>query len=386
MALVTPTRAAADWNTQNSLSIELLYDQLIHPHKFATPFMKHMLANMRRDRLGPDMKFGWNIITKHFSPSVAKKAQIFNSEGIDNITRQEWTPALMYNSAGSNDIDMALYDSDNARLDFIDTMIDSMHQGYTDAFAYGLFSTWNETITNRQIDISSALTTGGSPNPPEELTIGNISAHTDRMYSLPMMIRQPTTGYTLGNIAVTSTTNYYRHPTVTEHAAAVVTQSAAGDNIDCVTSVANPQPCDLDDFSSHFDNIQLGWHYALYNVLGSGIYRQLVGLLLAITRRDIGSPLGELGIRASIEWQDYNAVFYKDPMMTWLHPYSVFTYDPDILFPISDERFDPTMGTGIYPWEHIPASTLQATAMYHIVQLVAPDIRGLGAMHGYTNS
>jgi hypothetical protein len=385
MAIVRSTRAAADWNTVNSLSIELLYDQLIHPHKFATPTFKLLMQGMKRDRLGPDMKFGWNMITKHLSPSIAARAQTFVAQSLDNIIRIEYTPSMMYNSAGTDDITMALYDSDNARLDHIDTLIASMHQGYSDAFAYELFSSWDEAITNNEIDISAALSS--NPNPPEELTLGNVSAHTDRMFSLPMLLREPENGHTLANLPVTSTTNYFWHPATTDHAAAVVTRQAAGAaNTDVVTAIANAQPADLDDFSGHFDEVQVGWHYANYCAVGSGLYRQLVALLLAITRRDIASPLGELGIRAAIEWQDYNATFYKDPMMTWLHPFKCFTWDPDCMFLMSDERFDPSMGTGIYGWEHIPGSTLQATGMFHIVQLVVADRRGIGSMNGYTNS
>lgn len=385
MSLVNPSRAATTWNTLNALAIELLYEQLIHPHKFATPTLRLLFQFMNRDKLGPDMKFGWNIITKHFSPSIAKKAQVFAAQSIDNITRMEYTPSLMYNSAGTDDITMALYNTDLARLNFINTMIDSMHQGFSDAFAYEIWSKWNEDIGDETVDISAALSS--SPNPPEELSLGNVTAHTDRMYGFPMLIRNPSaTGHTLGNIPVTSTTNYYWHPTITNHASATVTPSTDAANYDTVVTIANPQPADLDDFSSHFDNIQLGWHYALYNPVGSGLYRQLVAMLLSITQRDQGSPLGELGIKASIEWQDYNAIFYKDPMMTWLHPYSVFTWDPACLFLLADSRFDPSMGTGLYPWEHIPGSTMQATAMYMIVQLLCCDRRGLGAMHGYTNS
>lgn len=384
-SLVRPTFAAGTWNTVNTLALELLYEQLLNPHKYATPTLRLLMSTMKRDELGPDMKFGWNIITKNYSPSIAKKAQAFLTPGIDNITRMEYEPSMMYNSAGTNDIDMALYGSDNARLNFIDTMIDSMHQGYTDAFGYELFSTWNEAKPGDVIDISAAMSS--SPNPPIDLTLSNVTAMNKRIFSIPMLIRNAYHGHTLANIPVTTTTNYWWQPTIQIHSAATVTRGAVGDdNVDCILSVANAQPVDLDDFSSFFDLMQVGWQYGLNVAVGSGIYRQLVAMLLAITRRDIASPLGELGIRASIEWEDYNAVFYKDPMMTWLHQYSAFAWDPECMFLMSDSRFDPSMGTGIYPWEHIPGSTMQATAMYHIVQNITPDRRGLGAMHGYTNS
>lgn len=386
MAIVRPTRAASTWNTDNALAIELLYEQLISPHKFAMPTFRLLMQNMKHDRLGPDLKFGWNVITKHVSPSIASQSQVFEAQSIDNITRMQWSPAMMYSSVGSNDIQMSLYDNDDrAHINFINMLIDSMHEGYTQVFAYELFSEWNESLATEAVDVSAALS--ASPRPPEELELKNVREHTDRIYSIPMLIREPTaTGHTLGNIPVTSTQNYFWHPTITKHSSATVNQSTTDVNYDVVESIVNPQPADLDDFSEHYDNVQHGWSYGVYTAVGSGLYRQLVGLLLAITRRDIASPLGELGIRASLEWEEYNATIYKDPMMTWLWPYSAWTWDPECLLLMSDERWDPSRGTGIYPWESIPGSTLQATAFYHIVQLLCSDRTGLGAMHGYKQS
>lgn len=377
--------AADEWNTKNALAIELLYNQLIYPHKYAIPTVRLLFQHMKRDKLGPDMKFGWNVVTKNFSPSLGNKAQTWAAPGIDNLTRMEYTPHIIYNSAGTNDVDVALYESPQARMNFINLMVDSMHQGFTEAFSYEIFSKHDETITgSNEVDITAALSS--NPNPPQELSLGNVSSHAKRLLSFPMLIRQATNGHTLANIAVTTTQNKWWQPTIKEHASATVTKSSSGDNIDVVTTITNPQPADLDDFSEFFDLIQVGHQYALYTAVGSGLYRQLVALLLAITRRDIGSPLGELGIRASIGYEDYNAIFYKDPMMTWIHPYSVFAWDPEVLFLLTDSRFDPTRGTGIYPWERISGGNLQATAMYMITQLVTADRRSGGAMHGYTAS
>jgi hypothetical protein len=384
MPITNALIAADEWNARNSLSIELLYNQLIYPHRFTTPTLRLLLNGMKRDRLGPNMKFGWNTVTKNFSPSLGNRAQTWPAPSIDNLTRMEFTPSIMFNSAGTNDVEVALHDSPQARMNFIQLMVDSMHQGFTDVFAYEIFSTHNETITDNSIDITAALS--NNPNPPEELTLGNVSSHTRRINSIPMVLRDGTTGHTFGNIVVSPTENLWFQAPQQDHASATVTRSPSGDNIDVVTTIVNPQAATLDDFSEFFDIIQVGWQYGLYTALGAGLYRQLVALLLAITRRDIGSPLGELGIRASIGYQDYNAIFYKDPMMTWLHPFSAFAWDPMAMFLMTDERFDPTRGSGIYPWERIQGGNLQATAMYMITQLVSPDRRAGGGMHGYTAS
>lgn len=383
--MALPTRSSASWNTELSLSIELVYRQLIYPHKFATPTLRLLLRFMKRDRLGPDMTFGWNVIYKHFSPSLATEAQEFAAPSIDNITRMQYTPALMYNSAGTNHVRMALYDSPSARMNFINLMVDSMHQGYTDAFAYSLFSMWSESLTGGRVDISSALSS--APVPPEELYLNNVSDHTLRMLSIPMLIRDPSaTGHTLGNIPVTATTNYWWHPTVLNNSLATVTKSTTAANYDCVTSVTNAQSFDQDDLAEFFDSMQLGWHYGLYCACPAAFYRQLRAITLGMTLRDIASPLADLGIKPRITLEEYNAEFYKEPMMTWLHPYSMFAWDPNCMFLLSDARFDPSGGTGIYEWERISGTNMLATAMYHIVQLLTPDRRGLGAMHGYTNS
>jgi len=385
MAIVNALIAADEWNAKNSLAIELLYQQLIYPHRFTMPTLRMLFRHMKRDKLGPDMKFGWNVVTKNFSPSLGTKAQTWAAPGIDNITRMEYTPAIMTNSAGTNDVDVSLYESPQARMNFIKLMVDSMHQGFTDVFGYEIFSRHDESITGANaIDVTAALSS--NPNPPEELTLGNVRSHTSRINSIPMLIRDAVNGHTLANIAVTTANNLWWQSTRQDHASATVSESASGDNIDVVTTIANPQAADLDDFSEFFDAIQVGWQYGLYVAVGAALYRQLVALLLAITRRDIGSPLGELGIRASIGYEDYNAVFYKDPMMTWLHPYSAFAWDPEAMFLLTDSRWDPTRGSGIYPWERIRGGNLQATAMYMITQLVTPDRRALGAMHGYTAS
>lgn len=384
MAIKNAVIAADEWNTKNSLAIALLYDQLIYPHRFATPTLRLLFQFMKRDRLGPNMKFGWNVVTKNFSPSYANKGQVWKAPGLDNLTRMEYTPSIMYNSAGTNDVEVALYDSPQARMNFINMMIDSMHQGFTDAFAYEIMSKHDENITTGAVDITAALSS--NPNPPQDLEFGNVTSHSRRLLSIPMLIREATYGHTLANIEVTTTQNLWWQPTIQTHPSATATASASGDNIDVIETVTNPQAADLDDFSEFYDQVQVGWQYGLYHAVGSGLYRQLVALLLAITRRDIGSPLGELGIRASIGWEDYNAVIYKDPMMTWIHPYSSFAWDPEAMFLLTDERFDPTRGSGLYPWERISGSNLQATAMYMLVQLVLADRRSCGAMYGYTNS
>lgn len=386
MAIVRPSNAAHSWDTVNTLSIDNLYSVLIDPHQVAAPTQRILWKHAKRDTLGPDEKFGWPIKTHNYSPAAGRKAQVFDARDIDNIIRSEWQPVLMYSDAGTNDVDMAHWRTDKAFIDHVALKIDAMHEGFTEVLNYLLFSDWSETITTGEINVSSELSNLALP--PESLTMRNLAAHSDRCYSIPMIIRDVVTGHTLGNIPVTSTTNLFYHPVITDNSSATVTRNTTSGaaQADVVTTVANAAEIDLDDIRTHLSKQQLGHKYNLYAACPQAIYGHLEDLLLAITRRDIASPLGELGIRAAIEWERYHVVFYEEPMMTALWPDSIFFFDPEGMFMQIDSAFDPANGTGIYAWERVPLSTVQGTAMMMNFQLVCPDRRSVSAMHGYTSS
>ena len=386
MGLVTPTYAAGSWNTEYTLSLDNIYDQLLDPHKLATPTLRILLANMKRDTLGPDEKWGWDLITKHISPAIATENYRFEFPDIDNITQQEWTPIKLANGAGTNDVRWKHYQTNKARFNHINTKVDSIHQGQTNALNYLLFSDYAETITARRIDISSELSS--LEVPPEELYLKGVSVITDLPYSIPMLTRKVVTGYTLGNIPVTTTTNLYWHPTNTDAAGATVTRAGAGNNVDVVTAItaATCKELDLDDVFGHLNSISQGWQYNWLAACPADLYGQLRNLVLAMNIRPIDSPLAELGIRAPIVVDEYNVTFYQEPMMTALWPYSIFFYDTDAMFLQADSDFDPTSGTGIYEWERIPGTNMWGTAIYMNFQLCRPDARGVSAMHGYKKS
>jgi len=395
---VRPTNAAFTYDTTNTLDIELLYDQLGDPAQNAMPTLKLLLANMKTEELGPSMEFGWPLITKYYSPTIAKKNMRFDAPDIDNITRSKWEPAMMANSAGDNVVDMALYSNSKRRfINHVNTKVASMHKGYTEMFNHALFSNWNESIATGAVDITAALVAGGDPVPPQgtgaddALTLERVLAHTDRMLSMPMLIRETVTGHTVGNIATTTTTNGFWQPTVTNASGATVTLSDGGvtagnaSNTDVVTAVANPDALTMDDIYTHLDQYQLGGDYQNYAAVPRAIYQQLRSFLTAITQRDIGSPLGELGIRASIEIEEYNTIFYLEPEMNYLWPNSIFFWNPDTLFLMADSRFNPAGGSGIKTWQEIPGTTNFVTWMLHICQMVCTDMRQQSAMHGYTS-
>lgn len=387
MAYVNPSQEAQTWVTENTADIDLLYDDMRDPHQEAAPTLKLLLNEMRSSELGPSEEFGWPIILKSYSPTIAKKSMRFDAPDLDNITKMTYSPAMMANSAGTNVVDFAHYKTDLARFNHTEIKVESMYKGYTEMFNHAMFSNWNESIADGRVDISAALS--DSPVPPEELFLNNVRTHADRILSIPMATRNHVTGHTMGNI---SSENNYWDPTVTDMTGATVTRSdggvAAGNaqNTDVVTAVSVPQAFTLDNIYEHLDKVQLGLDYRIYAACPRAVYRQLRGFIIGATQYQGGSTIGELGIRAAIEMEEYNVTFYMDPMMSWLWPYSIFFWSPDCCFLQSDSAFNPMGGTGIFPWQVIPGRTDLVTAMLHICQLVTVDERGMSAIHGITAS
>ena len=156
-SIVNPTFDAGTWYTEQALNIDKVFEQLYDPNQVAMPTLRLLWANMKETELGPEEKFGWNLITKVYSPGVASANQRFEGRDIDNITRMEFTPCKMENNCGANDVEMAHMSNDLARMNHIDIKVASMHKGTTETLNYLLFSDWNETIDDGYIDIETEL-------------------------------------------------------------------------------------------------------------------------------------------------------------------------------------------------------------------------------------
>ena len=380
MAVTLATFGSGDWNTQNTLSRRLIFEQFLDPHKTASPTWKIMLANKQTVALGPDEEFHIPVVTHDYSPSIATKNDRFPTDDIDNITEQKWSIVRLKNGAGTNAVDMKHYANPTALMNHIDQKVNSIHKGTTQSLNYLQFSDWNETRVDDRINIASELS--GLPVPPDELYLNDVTDITQLPYSLPMAARTNTTGHTFGNL---STANNYWVPEVTDGAGVTVNRSAAGDNIDMVTSIAGALVAlDLDDLGDHLAKMQTGQEYTFYAPVGRDIFAQLRNIILAMNIRQHDSPVADLGIRSTITWDEYNVTFYHEPMMDALWPSTIWFFDPDCWYLKVDEGFDPTGGTGIWDWERIPGSIMYGTMIYLIFQFVCEDRRGVGAMHGFT--
>jgi len=390
MALTTrPTFDSGEWFTEQAAAIDQVMAQLIDVHKQASPTMRVLLNNKKNVDLGPDGKISQNFIHEMYNVSAASQNQRFAAPDIDPASRMEYSTTQLYTSAGTNDFEMKRYRTNHSRIDLINEKVQAMHAGLTWVLNYSLFSDWSETgvgTTSEEIDIEAELS--ASPVPPS-VKFDNLSAHGDRLYSIPMIIRGNTTGHTFGNV---SSANAFWQPSITLGDSGSVTRNTTTYNAssnpqtdvvtdDDVTTVT----FDLDAVREHLNKVSRGYGYELYAACPADLYDVLEDLLLAERRRDATkeTQLADLGIDASFSYTSRNVTFYVDPMMTDLWPGTIWFYDPSVMFLIFDNDFDPTKGTGIYPWERLPGTTQSATAIFADLQLVCLDRRGVSAMHGY---
>jgi len=387
MALTTrPGYAAGSFFTEQAAAIDQVFGQLIDVHKQACPTLRILLDNKKGVDLGPDGKVSQNFIHEMYDVSQAALNQRFGAPDLDPISQMEFFTKQFYISAGTNDIEMKRYGSDHSRIDLVDEKVHAMHAGLTWVMNYMLFSDWSETgigTTSEEIDIESELSL--APVPPS-VKFKSLTAHGNRQYSIPMVIRSDETGHEFGNV---DSGEAFWNPTVSV-GGTVTRNSTAYDatsnpQTDVVTNDAlTTDTLDLDALRTHLNLVARGYGYQLYAACPANLYDVLEDLLLAERRRDTkDTAIADLGIDASFTYASRNVTFYVDPMMTDLWPSSIFFFDPSVMFLAYDNDFDPAKATGIYPWEHLPGTNQHVTAIYGDGQLMCVDRRGVSAMHAY---
>lgn len=380
-----PGFSAGEFFTEQAAAIQLVYDQIVDVHKQACPTLKILLANKKGVDLGPDGLVRQNFIHDMYNVSHAAFNQRFGAPDLDPISQMQYSTEQIYTSAATNDIEMKRYGSDHSRIDLVNEKVQAMHAGLTWVENYMLFSDWSESLAGDEIDIQSELS--NAPVPPP-VKFESLTAHGNRMYSIPMVIRDNDTTHVFGNV---SSGNALWRSTISIDAAATVTRN--GTAYDATT---NPQAnvvtddnfvtvtLDLDLLRTHLNIVSRGYGYELYAACPASLYGVLEDLLLAERRRDASreTELAELGINASFTYNAYNVVFYVDPMMTDLWPGTIWFYDPSVMFLLFDNDFDPAKGTGVYSWMSLPGTTQHMTALYGDGQLICLDRRGVSAIHG----
>jgi len=385
MALTTrPSRAAYEFFTKYAAAIEQVSDQLIDVHKQASPTMKILLKHKQNKVIGTDEQFGWNFLHDMYKVRAVNGKNVeFSADDLDPVSRQTWYPRSWYVSAGTNDFEMSRYKSSFSRIDLIDEKVQAMHAGLTWVQNYLYFSNWSESDVT-DIDLATELSSAPVPPPTAFL---NLTSHGGRQYSIPMIIRANITGHTIGGV---SSANALWQPTVTDETTPTRNATAADEQCDVVTDDdgGGTVPITLKKIKDHLRPMQRGYQRRLYAICPGTLFAALEEYVEGYGQIDLlkDSELLDLSINASLTLKSYNTVFYVDPMMDDLWPASIFYFDPECMFQVFNEDFDPMIGSGIYPWERIPGTNQSATAEFFEGQLVCPDRRGVGAQHGLAES
>ena len=385
MALTTtPSRAAYDFNTKYSAAIEQVSEQLIDVHEQASPTMRIMVEHAKTKSIGPDEKFGWNFLHSMYSVNAVNSYNIeFARPDLDPISRQEWLPKRWYASAGYNDIEMSRYKSPWSRIDIINEKVQALHAGLTWVFNYLLFSDWSESDVT-SINLASELSAGPTPPPTK---FESLTSHGGRINSIPILCRKHVIGHTLGNVSsandiwraeVTDETTPTRNSTAADIQCDVVTDDTGGGTV-AIT---------MKRIKDHLRKMQRGYQRRLYGCMSGELFGALEEYVEGYGQIDLlkETELMDLSINASLQLRSYNTVFYVDPMMDDLWPATIWYFDPECMYPVFNEDFNPMGGTGIYPWERIPGTNQSSMAILFEGQLVSPDRRGIGAQHGLAES
>lgn len=373
---VTPTFDAGEWLTENAANIRLVMDQLFDVNQLASPTLQLFEQNARTVELGPDGKISWNLVHDMYNPRVATPNGRFVAGGLDPISAMEFEVAAWYNAASTNQQEMVRYSRRNRSLiDLMQQKVQAVHKGLTFYSNYSLFSTHTEDITGSVLDIEAAL--ASSPLPPS-VKLEDIEEHSQRMMSIPLAIRDHVLGHTYGNIS--SANAFWQSPetngyTVTRETAAIYQRDVVTD------ASASPVSIGIGNIRTHLNKMQRGTGYRLYAICPSELYGALEDVIMAERQRDaaVNQDFVDLGIDSHFVYKAYNCTFYMDPMMTDLWPNSIFFFDPDCLFTVYDEFFDPW----VVEWERIPATPRFSMATVYEGNVICTDRMGCGAMHGW---
>jgi len=377
-----PTAAAADIKTEYAANIKDLSPLLIDNHKTVMPLARLMKSIAKEKALGPDEKFHYNMMTGDLGNSYGMaKSQVFIYKDTDIATQQEWGVRKWYASEAINDFDEVHYgNSARSTIDLAEEKLLLIREKLTWRFNYDLVSNWADLNSGLTIALGTVLAAKGFRNPPT--TTLEYLSNTDRMYSLPMLIRKHVTGHTIGNI---HSSNTMWQPMVEDAAGYTPTRSTTGINIDCVTddsaatgALQEFSVAALRDFLSRF---QVGGGYRPYCLLPTTHYNYLEDYLIN-ERQQTPEALkmgAELGIDSAVTFRSFKCTFFTDPMFDVFYPYSLWFFDPDCLFPVFDSAFNPK----VVPWEHISGTNMDGTVAYYNGNMISPDRIGLGAMHGW---
>ena len=427
MATTLPTYADhlthSSWDQPLTAAVPMMIEGVVEFGKYAKPTTQLLWSNKQYVEVGPEKRFriNWSYggSNVHYGTSGT---MTFETEITENMSTMFASPEVIYAATAISDFDRKIYS--NSMLDLVDDRTFKLNQGLTDALNYEVFAKQGAT---------SEVTAGGSAT---EIVIDEIFTHgmnevrikgkpansANRIHSIPYLLKPVVNGHTLQNIATTTTSNTFWHPHV--YIAKGVTAGGEPIKISNVastnwTNTASPMATtdwvDSDDnvlsdtgqgaqttnsyevFPSLADidfmlekmqegnslQIIVACSPAAYNYLARDFFGTTLGNTGAGAARalDTQNPLTDYGLNftgQAFAHSGYNAVFYADPTMSTAWPGSMFFFDLDAIKLTCVNDFGPK----IYPWHHLPNSTVDVMAKVLWMQTLVIDRKATGWLMG----
>ena len=424
------------WDHSITANIPQLMRGVVEFGKYAKPTAKIMWETKQYIEVDTDKKFriNWSYgggDIHYGTPGT----MTFNTETKDFLSTMHASPAVLYGATSVSDFDRKVYS--NSMHDLVADRTFRMNQGFTDAMNY---ETWAKTGsvasegTGTEIDIDSIFTHGIN-----EVKIKNRPAIASRVHSIPYFIRPHVNGHTIQGLNSTDQSfwrsNVYiakglasstgGDPTILNsannsgsNAAAssadgvsagqwVITDSSDLSRQDMLVTDgagdgsqndANVFPS-LSDIDFMLEKMQEGNAYqilvacppAAYNYIARDFFGTTLGNISGSAGQEVLSgqaramdtqnPLTDYGINftgSAFRHSGYDAIFYSDPTLSTAWPNSLWFFDMDALFTACVNDFSPK----IYPWHHLPNTTVDVMAKLLWMQRVVVDRKATGVLLG----
>ena len=414
MAVTLPTYAEnlahPTWDQGITAAVPQLMQGIIEFGKYAKPTAKLQWDTKQYVEVDTDKRFriNWSYggADVHYGTAGT---MTFNTEvKTDTLSTMHASPAVIYGATSISDFDRKIYQ--NSMLDLVEDRTFRMNQGLTEAINY---ETWAraghaEEGTTTDIDIDSIITNGIN-----SVKIKNKPAVSGRVASIPYLIRPHVAGHTIQGLSSSNPfwrSNVYLakgaqtagEPTeiTSTDVGTWVTSTAAGDaENDILKTSQNASPVfpALSDIDFMLEKMQEGNAYqivvamppAAYNYIARDFFGATLGkatgnasdstLIGSARAIDSQNPITDYGLNftgSAFMHSGYDAVFYADPTLARLWPGAIWFFDLEAMGMVCVNDFGPKL----YPWHHLPNTTVDVMAKLMWCQRIVRDRKATGVL------
>ena len=355
----------------------------------AKPTLRVLMSRAKRKPWGQRMKITQDMFVRAGDAFIGTIHQNFTLDSPNLTTTMEWDPKIIGASKGISVYERESYtDSGVSQFDKAMELTIAAYEGCTTSLNFSCWAGFNTTSTNTEgtpgaeaIGGEISLDSFDPANPGNKIT--GAATEALRYESIPFAIRNysttQTNAYTYGGISISSTTdNVNFQSKIIEGNGSTITYGTSGRLLGIPTRIQNPETFSKDLLEELLQAIQVGPGYELLIAMPPAIYSSAVDVLFPQMRGTADRPLKDLGINASVTWEEYNAILYADPTLTSMWPTSIWAWDTSCLFLCLHPRFAPY----VWPWQSVGFSTDLGFSMAFWGNLINVCPPATGVIHG----